>query len=336
MSVWHIAAKVLASTATVLTLTLSAAAQTVELKVSHFLPPNHTFHKAMVAWGDLLKKESGGKLALQIYPAGQLGGGANRQFDSARNGVVDIAISTHGATPGRYPLTELVSLPFTAPASGATSMAMSRRLTELSGQYLAKEHDGLRILYMAVTSPLKLHSIAPINKVDDLKGKKIRFQGIQLKNVIDVIGAVPVPVPPPETQDALSKGIVDAATFPHEGASSFDLGTVVKYSIEPGISSATFAVVMNPAKYEALPADLKALIDKTTGPAAAATFGAAWDEAEVEGKAAMTAKGVKQVTLPEAEVAKLKALVAPQIETALAGLESKGLAARAFHQAFVK
>lgn len=314
----------------------SAFAQTVELKVSHFLPPNHTFHKAMVAWGELLKKESGGKLALQIYPAGQLGGGANRQFDAARNGIVDIAISTHGATPGRYPLTELVSLPFVAPASGSNSEAMSRRLTEISGQYLAKEHDGLRILYMAVTNPLLVHSIQPIEKVEDLKGKKIRFQGIQLKNVIDAIGAVPVPVPPPETQDALSKGIVDAATFPHEGASSFDLGTVVKYSIEPGISSATFAVVMNPAKYESLPADLKALIDKTTGPAAAQAFGAMWDKAEAEGKAAMTAKGVKQTTLPPAEVAKLKALVAPQVETAIAALEAKGLQARAFHQAFIK
>lgn len=314
----------------------SAFAQTVELKVSHFLPPNHTFHKAMVAWGELLKKESGGKLALQIYPAGQLGGGANRQFDAARNGIVDIAISTHGATPGRYPLTELVSLPFVAPASGSNSEAMSRRLTEISGQYLTKEHDGLRILYMAVTNPLLVHSIQPIEKVEDLKGKKIRFQGIQLKNVIDAIGAVPVPVPPPETQDALSKGIVDAATFPHEGASSFDLGTVVKYSIEPGISSATFAVVMNPAKYESLPADLKALIDKTTGPAAAQAFGAMWDKAEAEGKAAMTAKGVKQTTLPPAEVAKLKALVAPQVETAIAALEAKGLQARAFHQAFIK
>jgi TRAP-type C4-dicarboxylate transport system substrate-binding protein len=312
------------------------AAQTTELKVSHFLPPNHTFHKAMVAWGEVLKKESNGKLQLQIYPAGQLGGGANRQFDSARNGVVDIAISTHGATPGRYPITELVSLPFAAPASGATSEAMSRRLTELSGQYLAKEHDGLRVLYMAVTPPLKIHSIPPIAKVEDLKGKKIRFQGIQLKNVIDAVGAVPVPVPPPETQDALAKGIVDAATFPHEGASSFDLGTVVKHSIEPGISSATFAVVMNPAKYDALPADLKALIDKTTGPAAAQAYGANWDKAEVEGKTAMTAKGVKQSTLPDAEVAKLKALVAPHIEAAIAGLEAKGLNARAFHQAFLK
>jgi TRAP-type C4-dicarboxylate transport system substrate-binding protein len=319
-----------------LSLVGSAAAQTVELKLSHFLPPNHTFHKFAVAWGAQLEKESGGKLKLQIYPATQLGGGANRQFDSARNGVVDIAISTHGATPGRYPLTELVSLPFAAPASGDTSEAMSRRLTELSGKYLAAEHQGLRILFMAVTPPLKIHSIAPIMKVEDLKGKKIRFQGIQLKNVMDAVGAVPVPVPPPETQDALSKGIVDSATFPHEGAASFDLGTVVKYTLEPGISSATFAVVMNPAKYEALAADLKALVDKTVGPAAAQAFGAAWDKAEIDGKASMTAKGVTQNTMPAAEVAKFKALVAPQVEVALSALEAKGQPARAFYQEFLK
>lgn len=311
------------------------AAQTVELKLSHFLPPNHTFHKFAIAWGEQLAKESGGRLKLQVYPAGQLGGGANRQFDSARNGIVDIAISTHGATPGRYPITELVSLPFAAPASGATSEAMSARLTELSGKYLTKEHQGLHVLFLAVTPPLKIHSIAPISKVEDLKGRKIRFLGIQWKNIIDAVGAVGVPVPPPDTQDALAKGIVEAATFPHEGASSFDLGTVVKYSLEPGVSSATFAVVMNQAKYDALPADLKAIIDKTTGPAAARAFGTAWDKAELEGKRSMTEKGVTQTTLPDAEVAKFKAIVAPQVEAALKDAESKG-PARAFYQDFLK
>ena len=32
-----------------------AHAQTTELKVSHFLPPNHTFQKAMAQWGEQLE-----------------------------------------------------------------------------------------------------------------------------------------------------------------------------------------------------------------------------------------------------------------------------------------
>jgi TRAP-type C4-dicarboxylate transport system substrate-binding protein len=311
-------------------------AQTIELKVSHFLPPNHTFHKTMVAWGEQLAKESSGKLKLQIYPAGQLGGGPNRQFDAARNAISDIAISLHGATPGRYALTELVSLPYTSPSAGTLSAVSSRRLTELAPTYLAKEHAGLHILYMAVTPPLLVHSKVEIKKIEDFKGVKIRYAGANFKAIVEALGAVPLAVPPQETQDALAKGIVDAATFPYEGANSFRLGTVTKYGIEPAIASATFAVVMNAAKYNSLPADLKALIDKTTGPAAAEAFGTAWAEAETHGKAAMLKQGVQVIKLPDAEVAKMKKIFAPQIDDGIAALEKRGMPARKFYEAYTK
>jgi TRAP-type C4-dicarboxylate transport system substrate-binding protein len=313
-----------------------AAAQAIELKVSHFLPPNHTFQKAMVAWGERLEKDSGGKLKLRIFPAGQLAGGPNRQFDAARNGISDVAISLHGATPGRYAMTELVSLPFVGPKSGNASAVTSRRITELAPAYLAKEHQGLRILWMAVTPRLMFHSKAPIRKIEDFKGLKIRYAGIQFKNLIDELGAVPLPVPPQETQDALAKGIVDAATFPYEGAASFDLGTVVKNTLEPGVSSATFAVVMNPAKYDSLPAELRRLIDNTTGPAAAEAFGKKWDEAEVHGKHSLVAKGVQVAVLPADEVSKMRKRFAAQIETAIAKVEEKGLPGRKFFEAYTK
>lgn len=313
-----------------------ASAQSIELKVSHFLPPNHTFQKAMEAWAKDLDKQSGGRLKLQIYPAGQLGGGPNRQFDAARNGIVDIAISLHGATPGRYAMTELVSLPFAAPKAGNSSAVTSKRLTELAPTYLAKEHEGLRILWMAVTPPLMFHSKSPITKVTDFKGLRVRYAGTQFKNIIDALGAVPLLVPPQETQDALSKGIVDAATFPYEGAASFDLGTVAKNTLEPGISSASFAVVMNPAKYASLPADLRTLIDRTTGPAAAEAFGKMWDKAEADGKASLLAKGVQVHVLPADELAKMKKLFVPQVDAAIADVEKQGKPGRKFFEDYTK
>ena len=313
-----------------------ASAQTAELKVSHFLPPNHTFQKAMVAWSDEIEKQSAGRLKLRIYPAGQLGGGPNRQFDAARNGVVDIAISLHGATPGRYAVTELASLPFVSPSPGNTSAVTSRRLSELAPEYLSKEHEGLRILWMAITPPLMFHSKTPIRTIADFKGKRIRYAGVQFKNIIDSLGAVPLLVPPQETQDGLAKGIIDAATFPYEGAASFDIATVAKYTLEPGVSAATFAVVMNPAKYASLPDDLKALIDKTTGPDAAAEFGASWDEAEQEGKTAMLAKGTQVSTLAKDELELMKATFKPQVETAIGEIEGQGKPGRKFFEAYLK
>ena len=314
----------------------SAYADIIELKVSHFLPPNHTFQKAMETWSAELEKESGGRLKLRIYPAGQLGGGPNRQFDAARNGLVDIAISLHGATPGRYPLTELASLPFATPTAGLNSAVTSRRLTELAPKYLAKEHEGLRILWMAVTPPLMFHSKTPIRTVEDFKGKRIRYAGIQFKNIIDSLGANPLLVPPQETQDALSKGIIDATTFPYEGAASFDIATVAKYTLEPGVSSATFAVVMNPAKYASLPDDLRALIDKTTGPDAAEKFGRMWDEAEMQGKASIIGKGSQVYVLPDPELRKMKTAFDPQISAAVSEVEKQGKPGGKFFEDYVK
>src|SRR5262245_57671356 len=78
----------------------TAKAEPVSLKVSHYLPPNHTFQKELVQWGEALAQQSQGQLTLNIFPASQLGP-VNRQFDLVRNGVVDIAVGLHGATPGR-------------------------------------------------------------------------------------------------------------------------------------------------------------------------------------------------------------------------------------------
>ena len=93
---------------------------------------------------------------------------------------------------------------------------------------------------------------------------------------------------------------------------------------------------MNPAKYDSLPADLKALIDKSTGPAAAETFGKSWDEAEVHGKKSLLAKGVAVTVLPADELARMKQAFAKQIDEAIAMVEKKGLPGRKFYAAYTQ
>jgi TRAP-type transport system periplasmic protein len=314
----------------------TAQGQTTELKLSHFVPPNHTFHKWAMAWADQLAKESNGRLKVTIYPNGQLVGPPNRQFDAARNAITDMSFVLHGVTPGRYPITELCNLPFTWPKAGSGSATTSRRLADLGPSYLAKEHEGLHILFMAVANPVVVYSKVAVRKLDDFKGVKIRYAGVQNKYLLDAVGAVPLLIQPSESQDALAKGIVEGALFPHEAALSYDLGTVTKYAIEPGVSTATFAFVMNPAKYNSLPADLKALIDKTTGPAAATEFGRQWEEAEKFGRDKEIAQGVQIIRLSDADLAEMKKRMAPHVESAIATLEKDGKPARKFFDEYTK
>ena len=166
-----------------------ARAQTIELKLSHFVPPQHAFHKWVTAWAEKIEKESGGRLKFTIYPNGQLVGPPQRQLDAARNGITDIAWVLHGVTPGRYPMTELANLPFGWKGDNADIVEMAKRMTELAPKYLAAEHTGLHILFMSMANPVVAYTKTPITKLDDFKGMKIRYASATNKVFLDALGA---------------------------------------------------------------------------------------------------------------------------------------------------
>ncbi len=306
----------------------------IELKVSHYLPPNHTIEKVLEDWGKEVDAKSGGRLKLRIYPASQLGP-VQRQFDLARNGQADLAVGLTGATPGRYPMTELASLPFVAPAAGTTSAIMSRRLTELAPQYLAPEFAGLHLLWLGMTPENSFFTARrEIAKEDDLRGLKIRFQGEVTARTLRDLGAVPLQVPPGDIADGMSKGVIDGATFDYEAAESFGLGTVTRHVVEPGFMSGSLILVMNAARYGALPADLRAIIDETTGPAAAEKLGERWDAAEQHGRAYMLGSNVSINTLPAAEVERFHATLTPMVKQAVEAVDKAGKPGTAFLAAY--
>jgi TRAP-type C4-dicarboxylate transport system substrate-binding protein len=308
----------------------AASAQTIELKLSHYLPPNHTIHKFLEAWAADVAQRSGGRMTVKIYPASQLGP-VQRQYDLARSGQADLAIGLTGATPGRYPMTELASLPFVWPKDGSTSNITSKRLTELVPKYLAPEYEGLHVLWIGVTPTNGIFTARKaLSKVADIQGLKIRFQGEQPAKVLRLLGAVPLQVPPGEIADGMSKGVIDGALFDYEAAESFGLGPIAHYVSENGFFTATLGFVMNAARYDSLPPDLKAIIDDTTGPKAAEALGLKWDEAERHGHDYMKSNNATITPLAADQVDIMKTTLAPLLDDSVDALEKSGKPARAF------
>jgi TRAP-type C4-dicarboxylate transport system substrate-binding protein len=309
-------------------------ADTIELKLSHYVPPSHTIHKFLETWAAELADKSGGRLAVKIYPAAQLGP-VQRQFDLARTGQADLAVGLTGATPGRYPLTELTGLPYVWPRAGSDSSITSRRASELAPKYLAKEFEGVHILWVGITPTIGFFTARrEITGLNDVGGLKVRFQGEQHAKVLRALGAVPLQVPPGEIADGMSKGVIDGALFNYEAAQSFGLGPVAHHVSEPGFVTASLALVMNAARYESLPPDLRALLDQTTGPDAAERLGRAWDEAERRGKAYMTDSKAVIAPLAADRVEAMRVKLAPLRDSSIDAAEKAGKPARAFLDAY--
>lgn len=313
----------------------AASAQTFELKVSHYVPPNHTMHHEFTRWAEELAAKSNGRLKVSVFPAGQMGPMA-RQFDLARTGVADVAWVLSGSLPGRFPLVELAQLPYAFNPDGAEGMALSAAdasavMSSLAGQ-VANEYPGTRVLYLLAQPNVGLFfAKAKVRKPDDLRGLRIRHNGPVPAKMIEAWGATPASVAPVELADALEKGTVDGAAFNFEITQSLQMGNVIRSVTDLDAYAATFAVVMNAKKYEALPPDLRKLIDETTGMAAARRIGAKFDEADAVGRKYL-ADHKAEIIVPTAEERQaFKARVMPLVSQTIDATQAKGLPARKFY-----
>lgn len=317
---------VLTSAAAVMAIWGSAASAQTILKVHHFLPAGSNAHVTIIApWCDKVEKESKGDLKCQIYPAMQLGGTPPQLFDQARDGVADIVWTVPTYVAGRFVKSEVFELPFMA----TTARQGSRALYEYTQKYAMDEYKGVKPLFMHTTEGYAFHSSKPINKLEDLKGMKIRTATRISARMVASLGGTPVQMPLPQIADALSKGVVDGALAPWEALPATKLHEIAKYHTEaedntPRLANTIFIFGMNEKKYDSLTPAQKKVIDNNSGLAASEWAGKSFDDALVKFRDMARAGGNKFIMLDSKEIARWEKATANQDEAWVKEVTNKG------------
>jgi TRAP-type C4-dicarboxylate transport system substrate-binding protein len=312
---------------------LPAAAQTITLKLSHFVPPVAPPHATFLApWAAKVEKESGGRLKVQIYPSMQLGGTPPQLIDQIKDGVVDLGWTLPGYTAGRFPKTEVFEIPFIHTSARATTLA----LQEYQEKHLRDEYKDYHVILLHVHGGALVHASKPIVKLEDYKGLKIRTPNRGGSVFLRGVGASPVGAPVPEVPQMLSKGVIDGALLPYEIANPLKVHELVKFHSEfagaqPRIGTSVFLFGMNRKAYEGLPADLRKVIDANSGRHIAEMAGQNWDNIEKPGKDAAVKAGGQFPVMPAAEVERVRAAVKPEIDKFLKELSAAGFDAAALY-----
>ena len=307
----------------------SLYAQAVTLKVSHFLPPNSNYQKGVLEpWCDRLAKDSAGQLKCQIYPAMQLGGTPPQLADQVKNAVADIVMTSPSYSSGRFPYTEALEQPFTLPPGG---LAGSKAMWEYSQKYATKDYADFKLLAMFTGSGIIMStSSKPILTVEGFKGVKLRSPSRSAAKLLTALGGAPVNMPPAQITEAVAKGVVDGAMATWELVPAVKLQEVTKYHMQGPADQAAFTqnplvMLMNKARHDGLPPELKAVLDKASGPALVELAGAAWDKAIVDGRRIAGDAGNKTLTVkPEDYEAMRKMSAAVEVEWAR-DVAAKGL-----------
>jgi TRAP-type mannitol/chloroaromatic compound transport system substrate-binding protein len=240
-------------------------AQTVNFRFQSTWPAKDIFHEYANDFAKKVNDMAGSRLKIEVLPSGSVVP-AFQLLDAVNKGTLD---GGHGVVAYHYGKNTALALWGSGPAYGMDPNMVLAWHNYGGGKALLDEiykslnMDVVSYLYGPMpTQPLGWFK-KPVRTAADLKGLKFRTVGLAV-DVFKELGAAVNPLPGGEIVPALDRGLIDAAEF-NNASSDRLLGfpDVVKNCMLQSFhqSGEQFEILFNKAKYDALPAELKAVID---------------------------------------------------------------------------
>jgi TRAP-type C4-dicarboxylate transport system substrate-binding protein len=304
-----------------------AQAQEVTLALSHWVPPVHPLQATgMEMWAESVAEASEGRIAVEIYPAQQLGAAADH-YDMARDGIVDIGFINPGYQPGRFPIIAAAELPFTI----SNAIGGSRALHEWYLDYAGQEMSDVKVCMVHLHDPGTLHGVSgPLQAPEDFDGLNIRPAHGTLARLVNLLGAASVQVPAPAMRDLINSGGADVTASPWGSLFVFGVQDAVTHHLDMPFYVTTFAFVMNQGTYDGLSPENRAVIDDHCNPEWSQRITTGWVEAEASGYQRLKDAGGHEFYVPtDEEVERWRAVAAPLIDEWKASAAEAGIDADA-------
>ena len=240
-------------------------ADTVSLRFQSTWPAKDIFHEYANDFAKKVNDMASGRLKIEVLPSGSVVP-AFQLLDAVNKGTLD---GGHGVLAYHYGKSSALALWGSGPAFGMDpNMVLSWHNYGGGKQLLEEIYKSLNIdVASYVYGPMPTQPLGwfkkPIAKVADLKGLKYRTVGLAV-DIFTELGASVNPLPGGEIVPALDRGLIDAAEF-NNASSDRILGfpDVVKNCMLQSFhqSGEQFEILFNKGKLNALPAELKSIIE---------------------------------------------------------------------------
>lgn len=301
----------------------------VRIRFSTWHPP--ASREVQTVWIPLLEKlkeMSGGEIDYQLFAGGALGKGPEH-YDIVRDGLSDMGYFTATWTPGRFPLSDVLSLPAWFDGKDMSTDVGNAVYKKI----LYREFPDVEVMELNPCIQSFFWTKKPLRSLAEVKGLRIRTPGGMQTRVIKALGAEPVFMPLGDVYLALEMGTIDGVVTCPPNVLAYKLYEVAGNCLQVTMGCVTEGLVANKAFWKSLPEDLKALIYRLASNPYRATGGLTRDAyRQMIGE--LETKGVRFYQLPEGEWPSWRQRVQEVTKEWIRELEAKGLPAKEAVRAF--
>lgn len=285
-----------------LALLLSAAmAQDIVLRAADNQPDDYPTVQGLYFMADYLEAATDGRITLEVFSGGQLGD-ERSTIEQVQLGVIDMVRTSTSPVGEFYTPMGVFSLPYIfrgethmwKVVNGPIGRELLDGLQEANLVGLAYYDSGSRNFYTTDT---------PVRSVADLDGLRIRTQQSQVVlDMMEALGAEPVPLAFEEVYSSLQTGVIDGAenNFPSYGPSGVRHFEVAPYFTLDGHARVPEVVMMSKSTWDGLdPADQ--MLIREAALASVTVQAALWDDLSNESREAVVEAGSEIITVDVSE-----------------------------------
>ena len=228
-------------------------------------PAKDIFHEYANDFAKKINDMTGGDLKIEVLPAGAVVP-AFELLNAVSSGTLD---GGHGVLVYHYGKQNALALWGSGPAFGMDAQQLMAWHKYGGGKEL------LQKLYASINANVQSYPYGPmwtqplgwfkkpVQKAEDMKGLKFRTVGLSI-DVFTAMGVAVNALPGGEIVPAMDRGLLDAAEFNNQTSDRIlGFADVSKVCMLQSYhqNAEQFEIMFNKAKYDALPAKLKAIID---------------------------------------------------------------------------
>lgn len=292
-------------------MSLPAYAAPIQLNLADVLPDGNFMVQNAKRFADEVAKQTNGEVIINIRAGGSLGFKGPEQMRAVRDGMVPMADILLSQQIGDEPLFGIEGVPFLV--SSQADLKALHKFVRPEFEKIAEKKYNQKILYMVPSPGQYLFLKTKTDKVDGLKGIKIRGADKMTVDTVTSIGMSGVLIPFGELIPALASGRVDGVATSATTGVDAKFWEFMKYVYPTNHTWSTNMVNINLDSWKKIPAQhqktIEAIADKLEP-----EFWAVSANADVESLKKLNANGMEVVQVNAAMVTDMRKKATPLLD----------------------